>query len=115
MNPAGRFSNRVGDYIRTRPGYPPGVLDVLRAETGLTPATVVADVGSGTALSAEMFLKNGNRVLGVEPNADMRAAAETLLASYPNYHSIAGTAEDTTLPDQSIDLIVAGQAFHWFD
>jgi SAM-dependent methyltransferase len=115
MNPTARFSNRVGDYIRTRPGYPPGVLDVLRAETGLTPAMVVADIGSGTGLSAEMFLKNGNRVLGVEPNADMRAAAETLLASYPTFESVAGSAEETTLPDRSVDLVVAGQAFHWFD
>ncbi|HKB06489.1 MAG TPA: class I SAM-dependent methyltransferase [Gemmataceae bacterium] len=114
-NPTARFSDRVADYVRTRPGYPPAVLDILRAETGLTPATVVADIGSGTGLSAEMFLKNGNPVFGVEPNPDMRAAGDAYLAGYPHFQSVAGTAEATTLPDTSVDLIVAGQAFHWFD
>jgi len=113
--PTARFSDRVADYVRTRPGYPPGVLDPLRAEAGLTPATVIADIGSGTGLSAEMFLKNGNTVFGVEPNREMREAGESLLAPYTNFHSLAGSAEVTTLPDASVDLIVAGQAFHWFD
>jgi len=112
---ASRFSNRVADYVRTRPGYPPSVLDILRSETGLTPATIVADVGSGTGLSAELFLRNGNTVYGVEPNREMRAAAESLLAAYPNFHSITGSAEDTTLDSASVDLVAAGQAFHWFD
>src|SRR5215211_3769159 len=114
-DPTTRFSHRVADYVRTRPGYPTAVLDLLRTETGLTPAAVVADIGSGTGLSAEMFLKNGNAVIGVEPNADMRAAAESLLAGYPNFCSVTGTAENTALPDASVDLVVAGQAFHWFD
>lgn len=110
-----RFGNRVVDYVATRPGYPPAVLELLRAEAGLTPQSVVADVGSGTGLSAEMFLKNGNTVYGVEPNAEMRAAGGQHLAGYRNFRSVAGTAEATGLPDASIDLIVAGQAFHWFD
>lgn len=114
-DPTARFADRVGDYVRTRPGYPPAVLDLLRAEAGLTPATVVADVGSGTGLSAEMFLKNGNVVYGVEPNREMRAAAEQLLAGDPHFHSVGGSAEATTLPDASVELVVAGQAFHWFD
>jgi SAM-dependent methyltransferase len=110
-----RFSNRVEHYIRYRPGYPAGVLDVLRREVGLTGDSVLADVGSGTGLSSELFLKNGNRVFGVEPNDEMRQAAERLLDGCPNFRSVRGTAEATTLPDQSIDLVVAGQAFHWFD
>jgi SAM-dependent methyltransferase len=114
-DPTARFGNRVADYIATRPGYPAAVLDILRAEAGLTPASIVADVGSGTGLSTEMFLKNGNTVYGIEPNAEMRAAGEQLLASYRHFHSVAGTAEATTLPDASVDLVVAGQAFHWFD
>lgn len=114
-DPAARFSDRVADYVRSRPGYPPGFLDVLRAEAGLTPQTVVADVGSGTGLSAVPFLRNGNVVYAVEPNDGMRAAAEELLAEYPNFHSVRGSAEDTALPDASVDLVVAGQAFHWFD
>jgi SAM-dependent methyltransferase len=110
-----RFSNRVVDYIRSRPGYPPGVLEILRCEARLSPAMIIADIGSGTGLSTELFLKNGNLVYGVEPNADMRSAAGTLLPRYPNFRSVAGSAEATTLPDASVDAIVAGQAFHWFD
>lgn len=110
-----RFSNRVADYVATRPSYPAGVLDILRAEAGLTPQTLVADIGSGTGLSAELFLKNGNVVYGVEPNADMRLAGESLLAGHPDFHSVTGSAEATTLVDQSVDIIVGGQAFHWFD
>lgn len=110
-----RFSNRVADYVRSRPRYPDGILNILRKDARLTNSMVIADIGSGTGFSAEPFLKNGNIVYGVEPNASMRAAAETLLAAYPTFHSVNATAEATTLPDRSIDLIVAGQAFHWFD
>jgi SAM-dependent methyltransferase len=113
--PTERFSDRVENYVRYRPGYPPAVLDLLRTETGLTPAAVVADIGSGTGLSAEMFLRNGNEVFGVEPNREMRAAAERLLAAYPRFHSVAGKAEETGLPSAAVDLVIAGQAFHWFD
>src|SRR5947209_19315196 len=115
VNPTARFGDRVADYVATRPGYPPAVLDILRTEAGLTPAVVVADVGSGTGLSSAMFLRNGNTVYGVEPNPEMRAAGEQLLARHRNFRSVAGTAEATTLPDASVDLVVAGQAFHWFD
>ncbi|MDB5312771.1 MAG: Methyltransferase [Gemmataceae bacterium] len=114
-NPTGRFSDRVEDYVRSRPGYPDEVLDILRAETGLTPAARVADVGSGTGISSALFLRNGNPVRGVEPNPEMRAAAERLLAGFKGFQSIAGSAEATTLPDRSVDYVVAGQAFHWFD
>jgi SAM-dependent methyltransferase len=112
--PTTRFSNRVADYVATRPGYPPGVLDILR-DAGLTPSMTVADIGSGTGLSTQLFLANGNTVFGVEPNRDMREAGEQLLAHYPNFHSVIGTAEATTLPAASVDVVVAGQAFHWFD
>jgi SAM-dependent methyltransferase len=110
-----RFSNRVDNYVRYRPTYPNGVLQVLRDETGLTADSVLADVGSGTGISAELFLRNGNTVFGVEPNADMRGAAEEQLKSYPNFHSAAGKAEATTLPSERVDYVVAAQAFHWFD
>lgn len=110
-----RFSDRVDNYVRYRPGYPEGVLDILREEIGLTPAAVVADVGSGTGISSEIFLRNGNTVYGVEPNDDMRRAAEVHLRQYPRFRSIHGTAEATTLLSQSVDYVVAAQAFHWFD
>jgi SAM-dependent methyltransferase len=114
-DPTGRFSTRVSDYVKYRPGYPPAVLRLLEDECALTPASVVADVGSGTGLLAELFLRNGNRVYGVEPNREMREAGERLLASYENFVSVDGRAEETTLAASSVDFVTAGQAFHWFD
>ena len=114
-DPTLRFSARVENYIRYRPGYPPQVLDTLRTECGLTPQSVVADVACGTGIFARMFLENGNRVYGVEPNREMREAAERLLANYPNFTSTTGAAEATSLPDRSVDLATAAQAAHWFD
>ena len=110
-----RFSNRVENYLRYRPRYPRKVIDLLTDECGLTSDSIIADIGSGTGILTELFLANGNRIFGIEPNLEMRQAAERLLKQYPLFTSIAGTAEDTTLPDQSVDFITAGQAFHWFD
>ena len=110
-----RFSSRVADYVRYRPGYPHAVIDTLHDDCGLRPESAVADVGSGTGLLSRLFLENGNSVYGVEPNAEMRAAGKEFLRSYPNFRSIDGSAEETTLPDSSIDFVAAGQAFHWFD
>jgi SAM-dependent methyltransferase len=110
-----RFSNRVGHYVRYRPGYPAGLLDVLRRESGLGPSWVVADVGSGTGLSAAPFLEAGHVVHGVEPNREMREAAETLLRGFAGFRSVDGRAEASGLAAASVDLVVAGQAFHWFE
>lgn len=110
-----RFSSRVENYVRYRPGYPRDVLQTLQAECRLTSAHVVADIASGTGIWTRMLLENGNRVFGVEPNAEMRQAGERLLAGLPNFISVTGTAEATTLADQSIDLVTAAQAAHWFD
>jgi SAM-dependent methyltransferase len=114
-DPTSRFSSRVEDYVRYRPGYPDELMDLLAAECGLAPAWTVADVGAGTGILTELFLKNGNPVLAVEPNEAMRGAGEDLLSHYPNYTSVAGTAERTTLAGGSVDLVAAGQALHWFD
>jgi len=110
-----RFSNRVADYVRYRPGYPAALLDLLRAECGFGPNHIVADVGSGTGLLSKLFLENGNRVFGVEPNQEMRQAGEEYLQSFSKFTSVTGSAEATTLGDASVDFITAGQAFHWFD
>lgn len=114
-DPTCRFASRVAHYIRWRPGYPPEVIEVLERECGLTPASVVADIGSGTGLLTRLLLDHGNQVFGVEPNPQMREAGEALLADCPRFTSVAASAEATTLASASIDLIVAGQAFHWFD
>jgi SAM-dependent methyltransferase len=110
-----RFSGRVADYLKYRPGYPDALLDFIRQECGLVPGLTVADVGSGTGKLTELFLSNGNTVFGIEPNAEMRAAAEALFSGRDGFHSVAGRAEATALPDASVDMIAAGQAFHWFD
>ncbi|HXA75610.1 MAG TPA: class I SAM-dependent methyltransferase [Candidatus Acidoferrales bacterium] len=110
-----RFSNRVEDYVRYRPGYPRAVLDLLCEECGFAPESVVADIGSGTGILTQMLLENGNVVHGVEPNAEMRAAGENFLQKYARFHSVVGSAENTTLPDASVDFVVVGQAFHWFE
>jgi SAM-dependent methyltransferase len=114
-HPTTRFSNRVDNYIRYRPGYPPQLIELLTNECGLTPNSVIADIGSGTGILSRILLDHGNTVFGVEPNPEMRAAGERLLASHKKFHSIAATAEATGLPSHSIDLITAAQAAHWFD
>ena len=115
MNPTGRFSSRVDDYVRYRPSYPPEVVELLTEECRLLPESHIADVGSGTGILSKLFIDAGYQVTGVEPNEDMRAAGDRLLESYANFSSIDGRAEATHLPDASVDLVVAGQAFHWFD
>jgi len=110
-----RFSSRVADYVRYRPGYPFELITLLRAECGLRPGHVIADLGSGTGFLSELFLKNGNRVYGVEPNEAMRQAGEEYLASHDGFVSLNGSAEATTLDNSSVDFITAGQAFHWFE
>jgi SAM-dependent methyltransferase len=114
-NATSRFSDRVENYIRYRPGYPPEALAALSAECGLTPAHVIADIASGTGIWTRTLLENGNAVFGVEPNVDMRQAGERLLAGFPKFTSVAGTAEATTLADESVDFVTAAQAAHWFD
>jgi SAM-dependent methyltransferase len=110
-----RFSSRVKNYARYRPGYPAAIINLLTSECGLSSNSVVADVGSGTGKLSEIFLENGNVVFGVEPNAEMRAAAEQILHGYSTFRSIEGTAESTTMAPASIDFVTAGQAFHWFE
>lgn len=115
QDPTARFTDRVDDYAAHRPRYPRAVIELLRREIGLQPEWVVADIGSGTGLSSELFLDNGNIVYGIEPNRAMRDAAEARLADEPRFHSAGGRAENTGLADRGVDLAVAAQAFHWFD
>jgi SAM-dependent methyltransferase len=114
-NATSRFSNRVENYVLYRPTYPPEALQTLKTECGLSREHVIADIASGTGIWTRHLLENGNRVFGIEPNAEMRAAGEKLLADFSNFTSVSGTAEATTLPDQSVNFITAAQAAHWFD
>lgn len=114
-NAKDRFSNRVADYVRYRPSYPSGMIRILSESAGLQPGALVADIGAGTGISASLLLDAGCEVFAVEPNVDMRHAAEEQLGGNPRFHSIAAPAEATTLQDHSLDLVFAAQAFHWFD
>lgn len=109
-----RFSNRVENYVKYRPDYPREIIDYLAAKNALKESSVVADIGCGPGISSRMFLENGNRVFGVEPNAAMLSAAEALWGEM-GLTLVNGTSDATTLDDASVDLIVAAQAFHWFD
>ncbi|MGB7554108.1 MAG: class I SAM-dependent methyltransferase [Candidatus Korobacteraceae bacterium] len=113
-DPKARFSDRVDDYVKYRPHYSQSVVQALRQACGLRPEHTIADVGCGTGLLAKIFLENGNRVVGVEPNREMRIAGENYLAAYPNFAMVDGSAEVTSLADASADFVIAGQAFHWF-
>ena len=114
-NATSRFSDRVENYVRYRPGYPAEALQALKEECGLEPEHIVADIASGTGIWTRMLLENGNHVIGVEPNAEMREAGERLLAEFSEFTSVAGTAEATRLAYQSVDFVMAAQAAHWFD
>ncbi len=113
-DPKARFSDRVDDYVKYRPHYSKSVAQALQRACGLRPEHTIADVGCGTGLLAKIFLESGNRVVGVEPNREMRVAGEGYLAAYPNFTMVDGSAEATSLADESADFVIAGQAFHWF-
>ena len=115
MKSVTRFTNRVANYAKYRPGYPASILTLLEYETGFDRQKDIADIGSGTGLLAKLFLANENLVYGIEPNDEMRNAGDKLLKDFINFVSIKGTAENTTLADESLDMITSGQAFHWFD
>ena len=114
LDPTLRFSTRVENYVKYRPRYPREVIQTLRNECALTSSAVVADIGSGAGALAELFLQSGNQVFAVEPNHEMREAAEKRLSGYGGFRSVAGRAEATALGDRSVDFVVVGQAFHWF-
>ena len=113
-DPLARFSDRAEGYAKYRPHYSHDVVLALQGACGLASQHLIADVGCGPGMLAEIFLENGNRVVGVEPNREMRIAGEKYLAGYPNFTAIGGSAENTTLADTSVDFVIAGQAFHWF-
>jgi SAM-dependent methyltransferase len=114
VDPKTRFSSRVKYYIKYRPNYPNEVITFLTEQGILKENYIIGDIGSGTGILSELFLKNGNLVYGVEPNDDMRVAGEKLLKKYPKFISIKGSAEETNLRDNCLDLITVGHAFHWF-
>jgi SAM-dependent methyltransferase len=114
LSPTQRFSDRVDDYVRSRPSYPLAAINLLVQIVGLSTESTIADVGCGTGIFATQLMATGAKVVGVEPNDPMREACIQLLSSSPQFEATKGTAEKTGLADQSADLITAAQAFHWF-
>ena len=114
-NVLSRFFGKVENYVKYRPHYPPGTIPLLQAKIGLSTQHVVADIGSGSGIFTELLLKNGNTVYAVEPNSEMRLAAEGLLSKYSRFISVEGRAEKTTLAEGSVDYVISAQAFHWFN
>jgi SAM-dependent methyltransferase len=115
MDATQRFSNRVEDYARYRPAYPPEVLETMRRECGLKPEAAIADVGCGTGILSRLLCDAGNRVYGVEPNASMLEAARKALRTCHRFIPVLGKAEATTLQSGLVDLVTVAQAFHWFE
>lgn len=115
MDSTKRFSDRVADYVRFRPGYPDDMVRFLVSQVGDASRKVCADIGSGTGILTRLLLPHFAEVIGVEPNADMRAAGEAYLRGMSGFSSRDGTAEDTGIDAQSVDLVTVAQAFHWFD
>ena len=113
--PTERFSHTVENYVKYRPSYPSEVVELLQEKCSLTGHSKVADIGSGTGIFTKLLLEQGCEVYGVEPNREMAQAAEQYLSAFPRFISINAPAEHTNLSDQSVDLIIAAQAFHWFD
>jgi SAM-dependent methyltransferase len=115
--PAERFTGLADRYARHRPSYPEAALDFIQARCGLGPDARLVDVGCGTGISSRLFALRGVRVIGIDPNDDMRARAEAAPAPAgapsPEYRK--GTAEATGLPDDCAAAVLAAQAFHWFD
>lgn len=117
QNPKGRFTGLAGVYARHRPTYPQAALDFVLQRCRLGPDSLLVDVGSGTGISARQFALLGIRVIGIEPNDEMRQQAE-IAASPPSVPAPlyrAGQAEATELPDGSADAVLSAQAFHWFE
>jgi SAM-dependent methyltransferase len=115
FNATSRFSSRVGNYVKYRPSYPKELLDFMFRELGLSEGSSIADMGSGTGIFTGLLLERGAKVYAVEPNAEMRAAAEEAYEDRPNFRSVAAPAEKTGLPDAFFDMVCAATAFHWFD
>jgi ubiquinone/menaquinone biosynthesis C-methylase UbiE len=110
-----RFSRKAEAYAKYRPTYPKEIIGILNSQIKFSKDRIVADVGSGTGILSRIFLDNGNFVYGIEPNNEMRSFAEKDLTKYPKFVSLNRLAENTGLPNLSVDLVTAGQALHWFD
>lgn len=110
-----RFSHRASLYDQFRPHYPPELVAFLQERIAPSSGKAIADIAAGTGIFTEQIAQWGNTVFVVEPNRSMRRLARRRLTGFENCVFVDGTAESTGLPDQSVDMVVSAQAFHWFD
>lgn len=115
MDNTQKFSGRAQYYTKGRPGYPKELFDCLYDKYGFSDSSVIADIGAGTGKFSKYLLDMGSKVYLVEPNADMRSAAQSELSDYEKAFFVNGSSEITMLEDSSVDFVTAAQAFHWFD
>lgn len=115
LHPTTRFSDRVENYAKFRPSYPEEIISFLEKTNGVNKRQRIVDIGSGTGIFSELFLKRGYQVIGIEPNENMRKAAEHKLAQFPGFTSRSHQAEHTGLRTHSVDLVTVAQAFHWME
>ena len=115
MNYTNRFDGKGEIYAKARPKYAAGLFEYLKSTLNIPTGSVFADIGSGTGIFTEQLLNCGYKVFAVEPNSDMRQKAEEKLSQNCNFVSVNGSDGNMNLPDQSVDVITAAQAFHWFD
>lgn len=115
MNNTIKFNGKADTYAIARPTYPAEFIDYLYNKTGFSDESIIADIGAGTGILTKLLLERGSSVFAVEPNNDMRSKAGMLIKDYDKLIIVDGTAEDTTLGDNSMDFITVAQAFHWFD
>lgn len=114
MDTIQNFSGRANDYMVGRPAYAYELIESLYSQYGFSNQSVIADIGSGTGKFAKQLLEKGSTVFGIEPNDDMRNAAEKELGQYKNFISVKGAADFTGILEQAVDFITVAQAFHWF-
>ena len=115
MSSRNLFDGTSDFYSKYRPDYPALIIQKLEGRTGFNHEWKVADIGSGTGKLSRLFLKSGNEVIGVEPNSEMRSKSHKELAGFPKFSTVNGSAESTGIESSSIDLVVCGQSFHWFN
>lgn len=115
MDNTGKFTNKADNYVKYRPSYPGEFIDYLSVGAGFGKDSVVADIGAGTGILTKLLLDRVKSVFAVEPNLQMRQAGEKYCGECENFIPVDGTAEETSLPDKSVDFITVAQAFHWFD
>ena len=110
-----KFNKMQNDYSKYRPNYSNEAIEYILNLQNVDNEFKVADIGAGTGKLSLPFVKRGLKLYGIEPNKDMYEKLLENMKEYSDFFGILGYSEKTYLDNKSIDLIVVGQAFHWFN